>query len=176
MACQGGRMWCVKTSVTPVMDPARQERTGTEIFGGRLGGGCAPPPPPSTSACQRGGMMDPLPGRGLSSKGMRWLFMVRWMLMTKCRPRCHRCFMGGLEIYPRSAKPWPRSVTVIHPYCPLRSGSPMVARSPGQPLEQLVPPDPWVVTDHQLGAIDNMDSGSLATGIREQERRYLVGD
>ncbi len=48
----------------------------------------------------------------------------------------------------------------------------MVARPPGQPLEQLVPPDPWVVTDHQLGAIDNMDPGSLATGIREQERRY----
>ncbi len=116
-------------------------------------------------------MMDPLPDRGLSSKGMRWLFMVRWMLMIQHRPSCHRCFMGGLAIYPRSAKPWPQSVTVIHPYCPLHSGSPMVARPPveSQPLEQLVPPDLWVVTDHQLGAIDNMDPGSLATGIMEQE-------
>ena len=47
----------------------------------------------------------------------------------------------------------------------------MVARPSGQPLEQLVPPDPWVVTDHQLGAIDNMDPGSLATGIMEREAK-----
>ncbi len=47
----------------------------------------------------------------------------------------------------------------------------MVTRPPvgSQPLEQLVPPDPWAMTDHQLGAIDNMDPGSLATEIMEQE-------
>ncbi len=26
----------------------------------------------------------------------------------------------------------------------------------GQPLEQLVPPDPWVMTDRQLGVIDKI--------------------
>ena len=39
----------------------------------------------------------------------------------------------------------------------------------GQPSEHLVPPDPCVVTDDQLGVIDKVDSGFLATVTMEQE-------
>lgn len=38
-----------------------------------------------------------------------------------------------------------------------------------QPSEHLVPPDPCVVADHQLGAIDKVDSGGLAAATLEQE-------
>ena len=51
------------------MDPARQERTGTEIFGGRLGGGCAPPPPLDLSLSKRGDDDGSFARQGLVQQG-----------------------------------------------------------------------------------------------------------
>ena len=50
------------------MDPARQERTGTEIFGGRLGGGCAPPPL-DFSLSKRGDGRRSFARQGLAQQG-----------------------------------------------------------------------------------------------------------
>ena len=42
-------------------------------------------------------MMKRLRNNSLSSRDIRWFFMLRHMLVTKWRPPCHRRFSNALD-------------------------------------------------------------------------------
>ena len=95
-----------------MVSAARQERMWTRVLTENRCRVCSKPML-DLSLSKRVSIMNRLRNTTLSSRGSKSFFMLRRMLVTKCRPRCQRRSSSAWDRYPLSAKIFPCRAVVM---------------------------------------------------------------